>query len=70
MSEKRDITDFLQDAIDAMEKAEQFISDISFEDFRKDEKTVFAVIRAVEVVGEATKPSLVEKGGPTGYTLV
>jgi uncharacterized protein with HEPN domain len=39
-----------------MEKAEQFVSDMSFEDFRKDDKTVFAVVRAMEVVGEAKSP--------------
>jgi uncharacterized protein with HEPN domain len=55
MFEKREIIDFLQDAIDAMEKAERFISDMTYEEFINDEKTVFAVIRAIEIVGEAIK---------------
>jgi uncharacterized protein with HEPN domain len=55
MSEKREFADFLEDAISAMEKAELFISDMSYENFVKDEKTVFAVIRAIEIVGEAIK---------------
>lgn len=48
MSEKREFADFLEDAISATEKAELFISDMSYENFVKDEKTVFAVIRAIE----------------------
>ena len=55
MFEKREIIDFLQDAISAMEKAERFVSGMTFEDFINDEKTVFAVIRAIEIVGEAIK---------------
>jgi uncharacterized protein with HEPN domain len=55
MSESRDLRDFLEDAISAMEKAEQFVSGMSYEDFKKDDKTIFAVIRAIEVIGEAIK---------------
>jgi uncharacterized protein with HEPN domain len=53
MSEDREIVDFLEDAMDAMEKAERFVADMSYEEFIKDEKTVFAVLRAIEVIGEA-----------------
>ncbi len=53
MSEKREILDFIEDAIGAMEKADRFASGMSYEDFVKDEKTAFAVIRAIEVIGEA-----------------
>ncbi len=55
MSEKREIVDFLEDAIGGMEKAEHFVADMSYEDFIKDEKTIFAVLRAIEVIGEAVK---------------
>ena len=55
MSDKREIIDFLEDAVGAMEKVERFAADMSFEEFSKDEKTVFAVIRAIEIVGEAVK---------------
>ena len=55
MSEKREFIDFLNDAIGAMEKAERFVADMSCEEFMKDEKTVFAVLRAIEVIGEAVK---------------
>ena len=55
MSEAREIIDFVEDAIGAMEKAERFVAGMSYEDFKKDEKTVFAVVRAIEVIGEAVK---------------
>lgn len=55
MYEKRDIIDFLEDALSAMDKAELFTCNMSYDDFQKDEKTVFAVIRAIEIVGEAIK---------------
>ncbi len=44
MFERREIIDFLQDAISAMEKAERFVSDMTYEEFINDEKTIFAVI--------------------------
>jgi uncharacterized protein with HEPN domain len=50
MFERREIIDFLQDAISAMEKAERFVSDMTYEEFINDEKTIFAVIRAIEIV--------------------
>src|SRR3972149_4134255 len=55
MSEVREFVDFLEDATGAMEKAERFVAGMSYEDFIKDEKTVFAVLRAIEVIGEAVK---------------
>ena len=55
MSEGREVVDFLEDAVGAMEKAERFVANMSYEDFIKDEKTVFAVLRAIEVIGEAVK---------------
>jgi uncharacterized protein with HEPN domain len=55
MFEKREIIDFLQDAFSAMEKVEGFVSGMTYEEFINDEKTVFAVIRAIEIVGEAIK---------------
>ena len=51
----REYKDYLIDIIEAIDKIEQFTKAITFEDFKKDEKTIFAVIRALEVVGEAAK---------------
>ena len=55
MRQKRDFTDYLHDILDAIDKAEKFLQGLSFEDFHKDEKTQFAVIRALEIIGEASK---------------
>ena len=52
---KRDYMDYLQDILDAIRRAREFVTDYDFEDFEKDRKTVFAVIRALEIIGEASK---------------
>jgi uncharacterized protein with HEPN domain len=55
MTSGRIIGDYLEDMLDAMEKVGQFIQGITFDTFAGDDKTVFAVIRALEIVGEAAK---------------
>ncbi|MEW5761156.1 MAG: DUF86 domain-containing protein [Candidatus Thermoplasmatota archaeon] len=52
---KRDIRDYIQDVIDATNKSMEFVGGMEFKDFIQDDKTVFAVIRAIEVIGEAVK---------------
>lgn len=52
---KREIKDYLNDIVDAMDKAISFISEMNYEDFVKDTKTVYAVIRALEIIGGAVK---------------
>jgi uncharacterized protein with HEPN domain len=52
---KREVGDYIQDVIEAMAKCEGFIEGLTFEEFIRDDKTVFAVIRAIEVIGEAVK---------------
>ncbi|MFN3762484.1 MAG: DUF86 domain-containing protein [Anaerolineae bacterium] len=51
----REIGDFIYDIVEAMESALEFTAGMSFEEFSRDTKTVYAVIRAVEVIGEAAK---------------
>ena len=51
----REYTDYLHDMLDAMEKAVAFSRDFSEEQFLADEKTVFAPVRAPEIIGEAAK---------------
>ncbi len=58
MKTERLYIDYLHDIIENAEKAIQFISGMTADEFLQDEKTVFAVIRALEVIGEATKKSL------------
>jgi uncharacterized protein with HEPN domain len=49
------VKDYVQDIYDAMETAEEFVSNWTFEESSGDRKTQFAVIRALEIIGEATK---------------
>ena len=50
-----DATDFLKDILENIEKIEGFIAGFTFEDFCTDDKTAYATIRAVEIIGEAVK---------------
>lgn len=52
---KRQIQDYLQDILDAIDAAESFVEGMTFEDFQNDQKTIFAVTRAIEIIGEAAK---------------
>ena len=52
---RREFEDYLRDIVDAMGKAQQFVKNLSYKEFKEDDKTVFAVVRALEIVGEATK---------------
>jgi len=54
-TEERDSADFLRDILDSIDKIESFIEGFDFDEFTEDEKTVYAVIRALEIIGEATK---------------
>ncbi len=51
----RTIKDYLQDIIDAINNAEEFITGFDFDTFESDQKTIFAVTRAIEIIGEASK---------------
>ena len=52
---KRDYRDYLQDISDSIDDIENFVKGMGFEEFRKDRKTVNAVVRSIEVIGEASK---------------
>ena len=51
----RKISLYAKDIFDNMAKAEDFIENMTYEDFLKDEKTSYAVVRCLEIIGEATK---------------
>ncbi len=55
MTSQRDLTDFLRDIVDAMSKIEGFVAGLDFGQFKRDARTHFAVVRAMEIIGEATK---------------
>jgi len=44
------VDDALRDILEGASKAQKFVKGMTQEDFVKDEKTVFAVIRALEIV--------------------
>jgi uncharacterized protein with HEPN domain len=52
---KRVVKDHVNDIIDSMNKAMKFIEGMSYEQFTRDDKTVFAVLRALKIIGEAVK---------------
>ncbi len=52
---KRDYSLFIKDILNSIDKIESFIEGMDFEEFMKDEKTKSAVVREIEVIGEATK---------------
>lgn len=47
--------DYVEDIVDAMDKAEILVEEVTFEEFEADFRINFAVVRALEIVGEATK---------------
>lgn len=49
---RRDLL-FLKDIINAMNKIFNYIEKMTKEDFKKDERTVDAVLRNIEIIGEA-----------------
>jgi uncharacterized protein with HEPN domain len=52
---KRQYLLFIQDILEAIQKAEEFVGTMSYEEFLADEKTKSAVVRKLEIIGEATK---------------
>lgn len=52
---RRNYNLFIEDILDCIEKIEQFVGNMSFDDFVQDDKTSSAVIRKLEIIGEATK---------------
>ena len=52
---KRELGDYIQDILEALGEVEDFTTGMQFEDFVEDKKTVNAVVRSLEVIGEATK---------------
>lgn len=47
--------DFVEDILDAMDKAEVLVEGFTYEEFETDFRTNFAVVRALEIIGEAAK---------------
>ena len=52
---KRNYSMFIKDMLDAMNKIDLVIQNISYQDLLEDDKTSSAVIRKLEIIGEASK---------------
>lgn len=55
MSPRRAYTDFLRDILDNIARARRFTDEQTYEQFSVDEKAMYATVRALEIIGEATK---------------
>mgnify|MGYP000539451238 CR=1 FL=1 len=61
---KRTYKDYVLDILSSIQEIRDFVGEMGFEDFVNDKKTVNAVIRSLEVMGEAAKkisPEIKEK---------
>ena len=47
--------DFVEDILDAMDKAEILLEGVTYDQFEADFRINFAVVRALEIIGEAAK---------------
>ena len=63
---KRDFKDYIRDILSSLEEVEDFTEGLNFEDFLRDRKTINAVIRSLEIIGEAAKkiPEDLRNGHP------
>jgi len=63
---KEEFLDYIEDIIEAMNDAMSFVEGMEYDDFLNDRKTIYAVIRAIEIIGEAVKkiPELVKNRYP------
>lgn len=55
MKMKRDYKLYIKDILNSVLKTEEFIGDMSYRDFIEDDKTSSAVVRKLEIIGEASK---------------
>lgn len=55
MKPERTYVDHLEDILAAIGKIARFVEGMTFDQFAEDEKTTFAVVRGLEIIGEAAK---------------
>ena len=55
MSAEKVYLDYLVDMLESAKKALEFVEGMGYDEFASDEKTQFAVVRALEIIGEAAK---------------
>ena len=52
---KRDWRLFVEDILESIDLIEAYVKDMEFDDFRNDRKTIDAVVRNFEIIGEASR---------------
>jgi uncharacterized protein with HEPN domain len=62
----REFLDYLDDIQEATQHISEFIGSMTWAQFAQDQKTIYAVVRAFEIIGEAAKkiPPTVRKRHP------
>lgn len=55
MTEQRELLDYLGDIRYAVAKAQEFVAGMTYEQFAADDKTSFAVVRCLEIIGGAAR---------------
>jgi uncharacterized protein with HEPN domain len=50
---KRPVNLLIEDILEAIEKVQRYTADLTLEAFREDDKTIDAVVRNLEIIGEA-----------------
>ena len=51
----RDYKLFVRDILDAIDKIEEFVGNMDYGEFMKDDKSSTAVVKKIEIIGEAIK---------------
>jgi len=57
---KREFKIFLQDILNEIFRIKKFTKNLDFKNFKSDEKTIYAVTRSLEIIGEATSQIPIE----------
>ena len=52
---QRVYADYLRDILDSISKIQEFVSGVAIDDFVKNNEKTYAVVLALEMIGEATK---------------
>jgi uncharacterized protein with HEPN domain len=55
MSTRREVRDYLEDILQSILDIREFVAGMDFQQFQSDRKTFLAVIRSLEIIGEAAK---------------
>jgi uncharacterized protein with HEPN domain len=54
-SNRAEVRDYLNDILEMISASKDFTKNLTYAEFKRDKKTLFAVIRCLEVIGEASK---------------